>query len=107
MAPQQYTQKSKGAHRIRNTIINGFIDPTSEQLFHQIKIFQYQLCQIKLDEQLKRLILFFSCIKLPIKMAGWKLIKTCFLISLYDHGPKKSLRAEHGEKQAHNREKRK
>jgi hypothetical protein len=25
-------------------------------------------------------------------MAGWKLIKTCFLISLYDHGPKSHYR---------------
>jgi hypothetical protein len=40
-------------------------------------------------------------------MAGWKLIKACFLISLYNHGPKKSLLAEQGEKQAHNRENRK
>jgi hypothetical protein len=74
--------------RIHSIIFNHFLYSTSEQLFYQIKICQYQLCRIKLDEQVKRLILFFSCIKLPLKMAGWKLIKTCFLISVYDHGPK-------------------
>jgi hypothetical protein len=69
-------------------IFNHFLYSTIEQLFYQIKIFQYQLCRIKLVEQVKRLILFFSRIKLPLKMVGWKLIQTCFLISLYVHGPK-------------------
>jgi hypothetical protein len=65
--PTAIRPEVKGPRRICNTIINRFIDSTSEQLFYQIKIFQYQLCQIKLHEQVRRLILFFCCIKLPIK----------------------------------------